>query len=103
MKQSKIKRMIIVKNKSLRFFCLLLGLCLCVTGCNFGGGGQTDLSEQEEKNGHTMEIIVPGGKTDESDKDKDKDEEKDKDKKDKKDKKDEKEDSKKSHGKPFWQ
>ena len=84
--------MIIVKNKSWRFLCLLLGLCVCVTSCNFGGTAQTDppSSQEEEKGGQTTEIIVPGGKEDDSKEDKEKTEEK-------------KEDEKKTQSKPFWQ
>ena len=81
--------MIIVKNKSWRFLCLLLGLCVCVSGCNFGSTPQTGgTSAQEEKEDHrTTEIIVPGGKEDVSEEDKEKTEEKD---------------EKKTQSKPFW-
>ena len=81
-----------MKNKSWRFLCLLLGLCVCVTGCNFGGSAQTDppSAQEEQGNGHTTEIIVPGGKEDKA--------EEDKEKADKK-----KEESKKTQSKPFWQ
>ncbi|MBQ9091809.1 MAG: hypothetical protein IJY52_06035, partial [Anaerotignum sp.] len=81
-----------MKNKSWRFLCLLLGLCVCVTSCNFGGTAQTDppSAQEEEKGGQTTEIIVPGGKDEDSKEDKEKTEEK-------------KEDEKKTQSKPFWQ
>ena len=81
-----------MKNKSWRFLCLLLGLCVCVTSCNFGGTAQTDppSAQEEEKGGQTTEIIVPGGKEEDSKEDKEKTEEK-------------KEDEKKTQSKPFWQ
>ena len=81
-----------MKNKSWRFLCLLLGLCVCVTSCNFGGTAQTDppSSQEEEKGGQTTEIIVPGGKEEDSKEDKEKTEEK-------------KEEEKKTQSKPFWQ
>ena len=80
--------MIIVKNK--HFLCLLLGLVICMSGCNFGGTAQTDApSKQEQKDeGKTTEIIVPGGKEDKAEEDKEKNEEKD---------------EKKTQSKPFWQ
>ncbi len=80
--------MIIVKNK--RFLCLLLGLVICVSGCNFGSTAQTDApSKQEQKDeGKTTEIIVPGGKEDKTEEDKEKNEEKK---------------EKKPQSKPFWQ
>ena len=58
--------MIIVKNKNWRFLCLLLGLCICMSGCNFGSTAQTNEPPAQEKNdeGKTTEIIVPGGKED---------------------------------------
>lgn len=79
--------MIIVKNK--RFLCLLLGLVICVSGCNFGSTAQTDApSKQEQKDeGKTTEIIVPGGKEDKTEEDKKKEEK----------------DDKKQQSKPFWQ
>ena len=81
-----------MKNKSWRFLCLLLGLCVCVTSCNFGGTAQTDppSAQEEEKGGQTTEIIVPGGKEEDSKEDKEKTEEK-------------KEEEKKTQSKPFWQ
>ena len=81
-----------MKNKSWRFLCLLLGLCVCVTSCNFGGTAQTDppSAQEEEKGGQTTEIIVPGGKEEDSKEDEEKTEEK-------------KEDEKKTQSKPFWQ
>lgn len=90
-----------MKNKSLRFLCLLLGLCICMTGCRFGSGEQGTSVLQQDGDGRTTEIIVPSGKNEDPEKEKDKDEKKDK--KDKKDKEDEKDDAKKNHGKPFWQ
>ena len=79
--------MIIVKNK--HFLCLLLGLVICMSGCNFGGTAQTDApSKQEQKDeGKTTEIIVPGGKEDKTEEDKKKEEK----------------DDKKQQSKPFWQ
>ena len=79
--------MIIVKNK--HFLCLLLGLVICMSGCNFGGAAQTDApSKQEQKDeGKTTEIIVPGGKEDKTEEDKKKEEK----------------DDKKQQSKPFWQ
>ena len=55
-----------MKNKSWRFLCLLLGLCVCMSGCNFGSSAQGDAPSAQEKqeDGHTTEIIVPGGKED---------------------------------------
>ena len=77
-----------MKNK--RFLCLLLGLVICVSGCNFGSTAQTDApSKQEQKDeGKTTEIIVPGGKEDKTEEDKEKNEEKK---------------EKKPQSKPFWQ
>ena len=77
-----------MKNK--HFLCLLLGLVICMSGCNFGGTAQTDApSKQEQKDeGKTTEIIVPGGKEDKAEEDKEKNEEKD---------------EKKTQSKPFWQ
>ena len=77
-----------MKNK--HFLCLLLGLVICMSGCNFGGTAQTDApSKQEQKDeGKTTEIIVPGGKEDKTEEDKKKKEEKD---------------DKKQQSKPFWQ
>ena len=83
--------MIIVKNKSWRFLCLLLGLCICVGGCNFGQTAQMDTPPAQEEKGngsHTTEIIVPGGKEDETEEEQKKTEEKD---------------EKKPQSKPFWQ
>ena len=80
-----------MKNKSWRFLCLLLGLCICVSGCNTGGTAQTP-PVQEETNGddkQTTEIIVPGGKEDQPEEDEEKTEEKKEDKK--------------QQSKPFWQ
>ncbi|MBR4284054.1 MAG: hypothetical protein IKT48_05060 [Anaerotignum sp.] len=76
-----------MKNK--RFLCLLLGLVICVSGCNFGSTAQTDApSKQEQKDeGKTTEIIVPGGKEDKTEEDKKKEEK----------------DDKKQQSKPFWQ
>ncbi len=80
--------MIIVKNK--HFLCLLLGLVICMSGCNFGSTAQTDAPSKQEQNdeGKTTEIIVPGGKEDKTEEDKEKTEEKD---------------EKKPQSKPFWQ
>ena len=66
-----------MKNK--HFLCLLLGLCICVSGCSFGSTAQTDAPSKQEQNdeGKTTEIIVPGGKEDKAEEDKDKTEEKD--------------------------
>ena len=76
-----------MKNK--HFLCLLLGLVICMSGCNFGGTAQTDApSKQEQKDeGKTTEIIVPGGKEDKTEEDKKKEEK----------------DDKKQQSKPFWQ
>ena len=82
--------MIIVKNKSWRFLCLLLGLCICMGGCNFGGTAQVDPppAQEKEDDGQTIEIIVSGGKEDKPEEDEKKTEEKD---------------EKKNQSKPFWQ
>ena len=79
-----------MKNKSWRFLCLLLGLCVCVTSCNFGGETQTVTPPVQEDidDGKTTEIIVPGGKEDVPEEDKEKTEEKE---------------EKKPQSKPFWQ
>ena len=77
-----------MKNK--HFLCLLLGLCICVSGCSFGSTAQTDVppAQEQKDEGKTTEIIVPGGKEDKTEEDKKKTEEKD---------------DKKQQSKPFWQ
>ena len=81
--------MIIVKNKNWRFLCLLLGLCVCVTSCNFGETAQTEPPVVQEENKETgkpaTEIIVPGGKDEKQEED------------------EEKTEDKKTQSKPFWQ
>ena len=79
-----------MKNKSWRFLCLLLGLCICMGGCNFGGTAQVDPppAQEKEDDGQTIEIIVSGGKEDKPEEDEKKTEEKD---------------EKKNQSKPFWQ
>ena len=79
-----------MKNKSWRFLCLLLGLSICMSGCNFGGTAQTEVPPAQEEKGdnQTTEIIVPGGKEEVSEEDKGKTEEKE---------------EKKTQSKPFWQ
>lgn len=86
-----------MKNKSWRFLCLLLGLCTCMTGCNFGSTARQELSAVQEEQGsnHTTEIIVPGGKEDQTEEDEEKTDKKKNEKK--------KEESKKTQSKPFWQ
>ena len=83
--------MIIVKNKSGRFLCLLLGLMICMSGCNFGSTAQTENppAQEQEDDGQTTEIIVPGGKEDQPEEDEEKTEEK--------------KEEKKTQSKPFWQ
>ena len=82
-----------MKNKNWRFLCLLLGLCVCVTSCNFGGTSQAEPPAVQDGAGEinkpATEIIVPGGK----DEKQEEDEEKTEDKKD----------DKKPQSKPFWQ
>lgn len=52
--------MIILGNKGRRFFCLLLGLCICLTGgCGLGNAPEQNQTPVEEKK-HTTEIIVDG-------------------------------------------
>ena len=77
-----------MKNK--HFLCLLLGLCICVSGCSFGSTAQTGTPSVQEQNdeGKTTEIIVPGGKEDKTEEEKEKTEEKN---------------DKKPQSKPFWQ
>ena len=79
-----------MKNKSWRFLCLLLGLSICMSGCNFGGTAQTEVPPAQEEKGdnQTTEIIVPGGKEEVSEEDIGKTEEKE---------------EKKTQSKPFWQ
>ena len=76
-----------MKNK--HFLCLLLGLCICVSGCSFGSTAQTDAppAQEQKDEGKTTEIIVPGGKEDKTEEDKKKEEK----------------DDKKQQSKPFWQ
>ena len=59
-----------MKNK--HFLCLLLGLCICVSGCSFGSTAQTDAppAQEQKDEGKTTEIIVPGGKEDKTEEDK---------------------------------
>ena len=72
--------MIIVKNKNWRVLCLLLGLCVCVTSCNFGETAQTEPPVVQEENKETgkpaTEIIVPGGKDEKQEEDEEKTEDK---------------------------
>ena len=78
-----------MKNKNWRFLCLLLGLCVCVTSCNFGGTSQTEPPAVQEGAGEAdkpaTEIIVPGGKDEKPEED------------------EEKTEDKKPQSKPFWQ
>jgi len=80
-----------VKNKRWRLLCLLLGLCVCMGGCNFGSAEQTENPPVQEENddGKITEIIVPGGKEDQPEEDKTE--------------KTEEKDDKKTQSKPFWQ
>ena len=92
-----------MRNKRWRILSLLLGVCIFMTsGCDFGGGEQANTPVQEEKeDGHTMEIIVPGGKEDAPEEDEEKTEEKTEEEK----KEEKKTESKKqtTQSKPFWQ
>lgn len=92
-----------MRNKRWRILSLLLGICIFMTsGCDFGGGEQANTPVQEEKeDGHTMEIIVPGGKEDAPEEDEEKTEEKTEEEK----KEEKKTESKKqtTQSKPFWQ
>ncbi len=82
-----------MKNKSWRFLCLLLGLMLCVSGCQPGGSSQagTPSVQEKEEDGQTTEIIVPSGKEDTAEENEDKTEET------------EKKEEKTTQTKPFWQ
>lgn len=85
--------MIIVKNNKWRTLCLLLGICMFISGgCNFGGTAQEPVSpvgeEKVEDDSATTEIIVPGGKEDVPEEGKETKEEKD---------------EQKTQSKPFWQ
>lgn len=92
-----------MRNKRWRILSLLLGICIFMTsGCDFGGGEKANTPVQEEKeDGHTMEIIVPGGKEDAPEEDEEKTEEKTEEEK----KEEKKTESKKqtTQSKPFWQ
>jgi len=85
--------MIIVKNNKWRTLCLLLGICMFISGgCNFGGTAQEPVppvgEEKVENDNATTEIIVPGGKEDVPEEDKETKEEKE---------------EQKTQSKPFWQ
>lgn len=92
-----------MRNKRWRILSLLLGICIFMTsGCDFGGGEQANTPVQEEKeDGHTMEIIVPGGKEDAPEEDEEKTEEEKKEEKSEGKKTDTKKPT--SQSKPFWQ
>ena len=85
--------MIIVKSNKWRTLCLLLGICMFISGgCNFGGTAQEPVppvgEEKVEDDSATTEIIVPGGKEDVPEEDKETKEEKE---------------EQKTQSKPFWQ
>lgn len=92
--------MIIVGNKKWRLLGLLLGLCVCMTGCDLSGGKeQPPTPVQEEKEGEhaPTEIIVPGGKEDDPKQDGEQTENKETEENKTETKKPQ------NQGKPFWQ
>lgn len=98
--------MSMLRNKKIKYLCLLLGLCIFMTGgCNFSGREPENIPVDAKEEKRTTEIIVSGKKEDLNEDEKAEDK-KEKDKKDEDKKDDAKKESEKkptNQTKPFWQ